>query len=185
MQSRSNSTRAIVHVFKAHSVAIGQSLGEPTAIVRNTEDDFTGFPAKRDDNHACLPVGNGVVNGFLRDPIKMHGCVMIRHKNATMTFEPTGYGEQGFDGNGQFLQRCHQPRRTQGHRVESTRDLPCLYSGPTGQLGNSRCDRSFGWEFLDQFIFQGTGNVGDARQLLTQAVMQILSDPLLFIFAGL
>ena len=64
------------------------------AIVRNAEDDLPGLPAKSDDNSGRPPVSNGVVNGFLRDPVKMHRRFMVRHEDPTRAFEPAGYGKQ-------------------------------------------------------------------------------------------
>ncbi len=129
MQPRTDGSRAIVHIFETHSVTVGCGLGKTAAIVRNAEDDFPGLPAKRDDNGICSPMRDGIVNGFLRDPIKMHGRLMIRHKNPTLAFKAAGHGEQGSDGNGQLVQRRHQAGRAQVHRVEPARDLARLNSG--------------------------------------------------------
>ncbi len=129
MQLRANGPCAIVHVFETHSVTVGCSLGKPAAVVRNAKNDFSRFPAERDDNRACLPMSNGIVNGFLRDPVKMHGCLVIRHEDPPMAFEPARNGEERSDGKGQPVQRRHQARRAQVYRVESARDLARLNSG--------------------------------------------------------
>ena len=129
MQPRTNGPCAIVHILETHSIAIRRGLMKAAAIVRNAENDLPRFPAKRDDNGVCPPVRNGIVNGFLGDPIKMHSRLMVRQENPPLAFEPTGYGEQRSDGNDQFVQRRHQARRAQVHGIESARDLARLNCG--------------------------------------------------------
>ncbi len=122
-------------------------------------------------------MADGVAHRFLGDPEQMHGLGRRIHQDRIVAFEKAGDVEEFAGVSGKFPQRIHQRVVMQLNRVEAFGDVSGQgyrvldqaddLAGVTRLIGVAR------FELLQQHRTRQHC----ARQMLRQAIMQIIADP--------
>jgi|GEM_PF-3139224 len=119
-----------------------------------------------------LSVFERVMHGLLRDAIKMIGNAFVTNQYRILTFEAARDRKKIFDLACKLLERRHQTMRIG--------QLARFANGFVHQPHNFAGLRGFGQRLFRKPRLLRLTHKGDARQVLPQPVVQILSDAVLF-----
>ena len=126
LERSANHPGSILHDVQPHPMIGRVVFLEAGAVVGDRERTPSVFGDRRMTYAACLPVFDGIVDGFLRDVIEMrgHGVVMDQHRRIAL--EAAGDPKQILHFAGPTLERGHETVRVGHNGQKAARQLPRL-----------------------------------------------------------
>ena len=111
----------MIHNLQSHSLTLPKVFGQASAVVFYGEFNCLACLGQPNHDLRCLPMLDGVLNGFLSNSIEVHrdGTLVNQHRRGA--HEPAGDFVNGFDSGGQLLQSGHQTIGFQRRRKKALR----------------------------------------------------------------
>ena len=185
LEAAANEARAVVHDVESHARAAPGRGSKALAVILDLQVNAVPGLADLDGDVARAAVFEGIVQGFLRDAVKMRGGRYVAAQFPGVRFAPAldlvALGGSG----GQFLERGHEPLGAEPDGIEPAADAAGLGDGLVQEGADLPRGGRFRALLRGERLFQGIGAERNADQLLAQAVVNILPDARLFAVADL
>ena len=128
-------------------------------------------------------MANRIIHGFLRDMVEMGGHVYIVDHHRLRAFKPATDIKKVFQLAGTSFERGHQSVGFRDHRQQAARELLRFADGIVDQLYDFCRVIRLRHRVFGEFLLQHFAHESNPGQVLTQSVVKVPADAMLFAFA--
>ena len=151
----------------------------PSTFLANRHDFFGSEEEQVAGHVPRFAVLDGVVYSFLRNVVQVHAHAVIVNQHRLDAIEAAADLEHVIDLARQLFQGGHKAEGIGHDGDQAARKVPGFADRFVDQLYYFFGGRGFGKRFFRELLFQDFTHEGDAREVLAQAIVEVLANPAL------